>query len=532
MAQTLQIKKVNARPSTFEKGTIYFNPSQKEILLGLGSGSTEGTHYVVFKGTDTDNNDNTNVNGGTTTAKRYLLGTSSTTNTSSTNTNASCYMQSGALYSDGARVLTSASAVAGSNINSVGTPSVTVSTSNGVSTFTFNYLKGSTGATGDPGDDGTDGAAWYSGTTAPSTSTGVIGDWYINTNTYDIYKKTASTTWTKQCNIKGATGSNGTNGTNGTNGSDGLSMFYCSNASYATSTTYISRSYLTPSSSTKTPIVGDMVLTSSGLLFAVTAVATSTLTVSYLTSLKGAQGDPGSSASDTNYYPTGFSWSNGTTAGPTGSLTGTGMSAVSFGAIPSASSTTSGIITTGDQSFAGSKRFEGGIKIGAESSSSGSSYSRSIVFGDMEDDTVDNEYCVIAETDDDMLLLKATNGIQLNSDESVTANCPIIANYFSESDERLKSFKEDIKLDFEALKKLPKKYFEWIEKPGKLEFGTSAQEVQKLYPELVLEDKNGYLSVDYGKLSIVALKAVDELYDKNKELEERIERLEKLLIKE
>jgi len=157
MAQTLQIKKVNARPSTFEKGTIYFNPSQKEILLGLGSGSTEGTHYVVFKGTDTDNN--TNVNGGTTTAKRYLLGTSSTTNTSSTNTNASCYMQSGALYSNGSQVLTSASAVAGSNINSVGTPSVTVSTSNGVSTFTFNYLKGSTGATGDPGDDGVDGAA-------------------------------------------------------------------------------------------------------------------------------------------------------------------------------------------------------------------------------------------------------------------------------------------------------------------------------------------------------------------------------------
>lgn len=64
---------------------------------------------------------------------------------------------------------------------------------------------------------------------------------------------------------------------------------------------------------------------------------------------------------NTNYYPTTFTWTNGTTAGPTGSLTGSGMSTVSFGAIPSASATQSGIVTTGDQSFAGEKTFMGGI---------------------------------------------------------------------------------------------------------------------------------------------------------------------------
>lgn len=64
---------------------------------------------------------------------------------------------------------------------------------------------------------------------------------------------------------------------------------------------------------------------------------------------------------NTNYYPTTFTWTNGTTAGPTGSLTGSGMSTVSFGAIPSASVTQSGIVTTGDQSFAGEKTFMGGI---------------------------------------------------------------------------------------------------------------------------------------------------------------------------
>ena len=48
------------------------------------------------------------------------------------------------------------------------------------------------------------------------------------------------------------------------------------------------------------------------------------------------------SSTDTNSYPTTFTWTGGTTAGPTGSLTGSGMTAVSFEAIPLASATTSG----------------------------------------------------------------------------------------------------------------------------------------------------------------------------------------------
>lgn len=61
---------------------------------------------------------------------------------------------------------------------------------------------------------------------------------------------------------------------------------------------------------------------------------------------------------NTNYYPTTFAWTNGTTAGPTGSLTGSGMSTVSFGAIPSASATQSGVVTTGDQTFGGMKTID------------------------------------------------------------------------------------------------------------------------------------------------------------------------------
>ena len=99
--------------------------------------------------------------------------------------------------------------------------------------------------------------------------------------------------------------------------------------------------------------------------------------------------------------------------------------------------------------------------------------------------------------------------------------------FFDTSDERLKNFKEDINVDFNKLKTIPKKYFTWKdEKMGTdLQIGTSAQEVQKIYPELIKSDEKGKLSVSYEKLSIVALKAVDELHDENERLKNELDSL-------
>lgn len=69
---------------------------------------------------------------------------------------------------------------------------------------------------------------------------------------------------------------------------------------------------------------------------------------------------------DTNWYPTAFAWTGGTTAGPTGSLTGVGMSAVAYGAIPSASASASGVVTTGAQTFAGDKTFSNNVVISGD----------------------------------------------------------------------------------------------------------------------------------------------------------------------
>ena len=107
------------------------------------------------------------------------------------------------------------------------------------------------------------------------------------------------------------------------------------------------------------------------------------------------------------------------------------------------------------------------------------------------------------------------------------SSCYMQSGYlYATSDERLKNFENDITIDFNSLKSIPKKYFRWKENPENLNIGTSAQALQKVYPELVTTDENGEMGVNYQHLSIVALAAIDKLHEENLELKERIERLE------
>jgi collagen type VII alpha len=68
---------------------------------------------------------------------------------------------------------------------------------------------GATGATGDTGSAGTPGEKWFAGAGAPSGATGIVGDWYLDTTTGDVYEKTGASAWTSRGNIKGPAGAAG-----------------------------------------------------------------------------------------------------------------------------------------------------------------------------------------------------------------------------------------------------------------------------------------------------------------------------------
>jgi hypothetical protein len=56
-------------------------------------------------------------------------------------------------------------------------------------------------------------------------------------------------------------------------------------------------------------------------------------------------------------------------------------------------------------------------------------------------------------------------------------------------------------------------YHHWIHEnqPQERQIGVIAQEVQAIYPELVNEGGNGFLSVNYPKLTAVLLQSIKEL---------------------
>ena len=105
--------------------------------------------------------------------------------------------------------------------------------------------------------------------------------------------------------------------------------------------------------------------------------------------------------------------------------------------------------------------------------------------------------------------------------------------YYQGSDERLKDFGDEIEINFDSLKRIPKVYYSWkADDKKEKQIGTSAQKVRDIYPELVGGTDKDMLSVDYARLSVIALKAIDVLHEENEKLrniiEEMDERIKKL----
>lgn len=104
------------------------------------------------------------------------------------------------------------------------------------------------------------------------------------------------------------------------------------------------------------------------------------------------------------------------------------------------------------------------------------------------------------------------------------------SGFYETSDETLKNFSNPINIDLDKLSNLKKNYFTWKNSENKeQQIGVSAQEIRELYPEIVSEQGDGILTVAYDKLSVIALAAIDKLYQENKDLKERLIALENKL---
>ena len=110
------------------------------------------------------------------------------------------------------------------------------------------------------------------------------------------------------------------------------------------------------------------------------------------------------------------------------------------------------------------------------------------------------------------------------------------SSYYCASDIRLKKDIQELNGTLEKIMNLHPISFVWdekSEKAGKKDIGISGQEIEKYFPELVFKNDDGYISVDYSKLSVVAISAIkeqqkiiEEQAQKIKILEEKIKELE------
>lgn len=100
------------------------------------------------------------------------------------------------------------------------------------------------------------------------------------------------------------------------------------------------------------------------------------------------------------------------------------------------------------------------------------------------------------------------------------------------SDIRLKRDLVNLPNALELIDRLHGYYYFWNTGSDKTrQVGFSAQEVQQVLPEVVSADDEGYLSVDYGKITPLLLEAIKALKDENDQLKNRLLKVEAQLMK-
>ncbi len=118
--------------------------------------------------------------------------------------------------------------------------------------------------------------------------------------------------------------------------------------------------------------------------------------------------------------------------------------------------------------------------------------------------------------------------VMFNGDTTVSNDLTVSGDVVISSDARLKSNIESLGSTLPKLLQIDGKSYEM---KGKQKIGVLAQEIKEVFPELVSEDDNEMLAVNYQGLVPVLINALKEQDAKMKEQEKKINRLEKILLK-
>jgi hypothetical protein len=238
-------------------------------------------------------------------------------------------------------------------------------------------------------------------------------------------------------------------------------------------------------------------------------------------SVDGTQWDGGNTTGD---YSVAFG-RNTKAGGPYSSAFGAATTATG------ASSTAFGInsIASGNEAFAAGAA----VSASGDNSAAFGYLTNSQAYGSF----VIGEYNVVSGTPTSWVstepLFVAGNGTPTTGSNALTlyknGNLTIAGTLTQSSDARLKEDIEPLEGTLEKVMQLTPIRYRFrpnTGRPGGEQIGLTAQQVEPLFPELVKQDADGYLSLSYANLSAVLVKAVQEQQAKIRALQERNDALE------
>lgn len=129
----------------------------------------------------------------------------------------------------------------------------------------------------------------------------------------------------------------------------------------------------------------------------------------------------------------------------------------------------------------------------------------------------------VKSPDGTKVLSVANTGSTLSGALTVSDRVNSVDGFYQTSDKRLKENVVDLGSVLNKIDGIPTVNFNYIsDEDKKLQIGTIADEVEKIFPELVSKGSDGYKTVDYSKFSIIALSAIKELSKKVDELSKKV----------